>query len=216
LNILDLRKFNNFNIEKIIQVLAYIQKRIDCRNKLKLIKLLFFADRINLRKGYGFISFDIYYALKNGPAASKTLNIINKYEDYLDMTPDNIKLYDKIQIINKNDRIIEETKTSYISEVEMSALDEVCKIFGRFTVDELIEITHDYPEWKRYEESFNAGITDSELIVVGDFFENPDVKKSPAFTKYFNGIDPLYTDPGLLSILKEVYLESEVIKLAYR
>jgi hypothetical protein len=56
----NLRKFDGFNIEKIIQVLAYIQKRIDCRDKLKLIKLLFFADRTHLRKGFGLISSDIY------------------------------------------------------------------------------------------------------------------------------------------------------------
>jgi hypothetical protein len=30
---MNFRKYNSFNIEKIIQVLAYIQKRINCRNK---------------------------------------------------------------------------------------------------------------------------------------------------------------------------------------
>jgi uncharacterized phage-associated protein len=198
----DLRKFSSFNVEKIIQVLAYIQRRINCRDKLKLIKLLFFADRMNLRKGYGFISLDIYYALKNGPTASKTLNIINKYEDYLDMTPDNIKPYDKIKIINKNDRIIEEAKTSYISKMEISVLDEICETFGRFTIDELIEITHDYSEWKRYEHLFNSGITDSELIVVEDFFKNHDPNKSTSFNKYFNGVDPLYIKPDLGIVYK--------------
>jgi uncharacterized phage-associated protein len=213
---MDLGKFNSFNIEKIIQVLAYIQQKADCRNKLKLIKLLFFADRINLRKGYGFISLDIYYALKNGPAASKTLNIINKYEDYLVMTADNIKFYDKIKIINTTDRIIDETKTDCISEMELAFIDEVCATFGRFTVDELIEITHDYPEWKRYEYLFDTVSTDSELIVIEDFFENPDVNASTSFGKYFNGVDPLYIESDLLSIAKEAYRENEAVKLAYR
>jgi uncharacterized phage-associated protein len=213
---LNLRKFNTFNIEKIIQVLAYIQKRIDCTDKLKLIKLLFFADRMHLRKYLAFISFDIYYALRNGPAASKTLNVINRYEDFLDTTPENIKFLDKIKIIDKDNRIIKESNTNYMSKVEMSVLDAICEIFGNFSTNELIELTHDYPEWKRYEALFNAGTNDGELIVLDDFFENPDTEKSPALKKYFNGNDPLYSDPDFLMNAKEFYLDNEKMKIAYR
>jgi hypothetical protein len=45
----DLIKFQSFNIEKIIQALAYIQRKIKITDKLKLIKILFFADRLHLR-----------------------------------------------------------------------------------------------------------------------------------------------------------------------
>jgi uncharacterized phage-associated protein len=211
---LNLRKFNTFNIEKIIQVLAYIQRKLDCTDKLKLIKLLFFSDRIHLRNYLSFISFDIYYALRNGPAASKSLNVVNKYEDFIDK--ENLKLLEKIDILDKNNRIIKEKDTGYMSKVEMSVLDEACELFGNFSTSILIDITHDYPEWKRYKDLFEAGSNDGELIVIDDFFENIDVSNSPAILKYFNGIDPLYIAEDTLSDAKDIYLSNERLKSAYR
>jgi hypothetical protein len=215
---LDLSKFNRFNVEKIIQVLAYIQRQIksDAKDKLKLIKLLFFADRYHLRKYLSFISFDIYYALRNGPAASKTLNVINRYDDFLDISPEITALLNKVEIQDKNNRIIHENETNYLSKVEMVVLDYICKTFGNFTTTTLIELTHDYPEWKRYEHLFTNGFGDSELIIIDDFFENPIIDNSPALKTYFNGIDPLYMEKETLLDIKEIYSENERIKNAYR
>jgi uncharacterized phage-associated protein len=213
---MNLRKYNSFNIEKIIQVLAYIQKRIDCRDKLKLIKLLFFADRYHLRKYVSFISFDIYYALQNGPAASKTLNVINHYNELGSYSDDDLKLLKKIKIINNNDRMIKESNTDYMSKVEMDVIEHICDIFGKFDLSTLIEITHDYPEWKRYKNLFSNGACSSgELIIIDDFFENPDIKASPALLKYFDGKDPLYVERNTLLDVKEFYMENELIKNAY-
>jgi hypothetical protein len=44
---LDFNKYRSFNIEKIIQVFAYIQKYAGTQDKLEIIKYLFFADRLN-------------------------------------------------------------------------------------------------------------------------------------------------------------------------
>jgi uncharacterized phage-associated protein len=213
---MNLRKFNSFNLEKIIQVLAYIQKRIACRDKLKLIKLLFFADRHYLRKYMSFISFDIYYALRNGPAASKTLNVINHYNELSSYSSDDLKLLNKIEILNKNERIIKESATDYMSKAEMEVIDHICDIFGKFDLNVLIEITHDYPEWKRYKNLFyNEDYNSGELVVIDDFFENPNVEESPALLKYFGGKDPMYIDKDILMDVKEFYTENEMMKNAY-
>lgn len=204
-------RFSSFDIEKIVQVLAYIQRKTGCEDKLKLIKLLFFADRIHLRKYFSFISFDIYIALKNGPAASKTLDVINRNEDYfLDsgISPESLVFLDKIQIIDRNTRIITEENTGYMSKVEMRVLDSVCEIFGHFPTNALVEITHDYPEWKRYEDRFTSGSNSGEIILIDDFFKNPIIEDSPALQKYFNGTDPLYENKKRLNDAKNIYLEN--------
>jgi uncharacterized phage-associated protein len=211
-----LRRFNTFNIEKIIQVLAHIQRKIDCTDKLKLIKLLFFADRTHLRRYLSFISFDIYYALRNGPAASKTLNIINRYEDLVETT-ENLKLLEKIEIVDRNTRIINEKSTDFMSKVEMQVLDSVCEIFGNYSTDAIVDITHDYPEWKRYEELFKTGANGDcgELIILDDFFKNPDIADSQALKTYFNGVDPLYEEEDYLKDAKDIFLENERMKNGY-
>jgi hypothetical protein len=85
----DLRKYCEFNVKKIVQILGYLQRKTGISDKIVLIKLLFFADRLHLRRHFSLVSFDTYYALKNGPAASGTLNVLNKYNDYFDSSKQN-------------------------------------------------------------------------------------------------------------------------------
>jgi uncharacterized phage-associated protein len=214
---LDFRKYHYFDYEKTIQLLAYIQKKANTTDKLALIKLLFFADRMHLRRYSSLISHDVYYALKNGPAASKTLNILN-HSNYLesDVFKTKAKLLAKIQLINQSERIIKETATTCLTEEEKKVVDTIVDIFKDFQVNALIDITHDYPEWRRYEYLLNSGLTDGELVQMDDFFRNPYIPNSPALKKYFQGVDPLYEDEDFLEEMKEFYYEGESLRNAYR
>jgi uncharacterized phage-associated protein len=211
---LDLRKYQEFNIEKIIQVLAYIQRKANIFDKLALIKLLFFADRLHLRRYFSLISQDIYYALRNGPAASNALNVINKYEDYLDITNPMVSSFlKKIELVDTANRKIDENNVDLMSKNEVKTINFICEKFGTFTSDILVELTHDYPEWKRYETLFlQEELAFSAIIKIEDFFTNPDMDKSPALQKYFNGIDPLYEDLEYLNEVKSFYLTNKAIK----
>jgi hypothetical protein len=209
---LDLNKYQHFNIERVIQTLAYIQKVSGIENKFKLVLILFFADRFHLRRYFSFISHDdIYYALRNGPVAFKTLNVLNKFYDYFNYGNDILSLLDKIEI-RDNDRIIHESETGYLSEIEMDVINLTCGIFGRFYLYELMDIVQDYPEWKRHKDDLLNGKAQGKLIVIDDFFKNPDIEKSAALLKYFKGVDPLYEEEDYLESVKELYLENEKIK----
>jgi hypothetical protein len=159
----------------------------------------------------------VYYALRNGPAASKTLNVLN-HSNYLesDVFKTKAELLDKIELINTNERIINETSTTCLTKEEKDVVDYIVDIFGNFPLNSLIEITHDYPEWKRYEDILGSGLTDGELIQMDDFFENPDMSVSPALKKYFNGVDPLYEDEDYLEEARDYYYEGESLRNAYR
>lgn len=208
---MNLDKYYNFNIEKIIQVFGYLRNKHDVKDKLMLIKLLFFADRIHIRRHFSLISNDVYCPLKHGPVGSSSLDVLNKDSDYLgSYSDDDISLLNKIEIIGDS-RNIEESSTSYLSKNEMQILDEVVQIFGKFGPYDLSEISHDYPEWKRFQQYFEEGNylrRDKAFIKMEDFFTNPIIEESPALQKYF-GKDPLYEDLEYLDYAKSMYLGNE-------
>jgi hypothetical protein len=198
-----LNKYSHFNIEKIIQVLAYIQKKTGTQSKLELIKYLFLADRVNIRRHFSFISRDYYYALKLGPVASETLDVLDGHDEYLNYPDNELQLLDKIEATDNRTRIINETNTDLLSKNEMRSIDFVADTFKPSMP--LVELTHEYPEWKRYKVLFDTRQTSKIDIMIEDFFTNPDMNNSPYLTKHF-GRDPLYEDEMYLDEAKKFYL----------
>jgi len=203
---LMLNRYNFFNIEKAVQVFYYIQKHSYTKSKLELIKHLFFADRIHLRKHFSLISLDNYIALKFGPVASNSLDVLNKQADYLsNFSDDDKKFLDYIQQTGQFEWEIKEVPNDLLSSNEMQSIDKSISIFSGM---KLSDISHDYPEWKRYKNLFDMKLISSRPIKMDDFFKNPDISDSPAIQKYFGNTDPLYEDDDYLNEAKEFYLQS--------
>jgi hypothetical protein len=200
--------YSQFNVEKIIQTLAYIQRKTGTESKLDMIKYLFFADRVNIRRHFSFISKDYYYALKLGPVASETLDVLDKHEEYLNYPDDILQLLEKITIKDKRTRIINETNIDLLSKNEIKSIDFVTGIFKKDMP--LVDFTHEYPEWKRYEDLFKNKYASKIDIKIEDFFTNPDMNNSPLLLKYF-GKDPLYEDVDYLNEAKKFYLEEMAV-----
>ena len=199
-------KYNFLNIEKIVQVFFYIQKNTGADTKLNLIKLLFFADKIHLRKHFSFISLDNYIALKYGPVARISLDILNRQKEYLsNFSTNELKYLDNVQKINQSKRIIRQMPNDLLSKNEMNSIDKSINLFfGK----NLVDLSHDYPEWKRYKEPFEMQWVSSMPIVINDFFRNPDINNSPAIKKYFGDTDPLYEEEGFLEEAELFYMQS--------
>jgi hypothetical protein len=205
-NTSPLNRYYFLNIEKIVQIFFYIQNHAKTTSKLELIKYLFFADRINIRKHFSFISLDTYVALKYGPVASNSLDILNKSRDYIsNFTNNELKFLDKIKKVNNDKRIIDAIGNDLLSNNEKNSLDNAISLFqGK----PLVKLSHDYPEWKRYKELFEGHYISSKPIVIDDFFCNPNIQDSPAIRRYFGNKDPLYEDEEYLKEAKEFYLQS--------
>ena len=137
------------------------------------IKLIFFADRYHLRKYGRPVTGDEYYAMGNGPVASLVKDLAESrgrdYEDY--------KEY--------NDRYIThpyEDDYYYISaapldeeafsESDREALEFSWRTFGHLKRDQLIKITHAYPEWHKYEKILSSQRKRVAMSYL-DFFEDP-------------------------------------------
>jgi len=203
---LILNRYNFFSIEKTVQIFYYIQKHSRTTSKLELIKFLFFADRIHLRKYFSLISLDNYVALKYGPVASNSLDVLNNEIDYLsNFRDDELKFLKYVQQTGQTEWTIKEVPNDLLSNNEMQSIDKSINIFSGMY---LSDISHDYPEWKRYKNFFDMRLISSRPIKMDDFFKNPDINDSPAIQKYFGDNDPLYEDEEYLNEAKEFYLQS--------
>ena len=195
-----------FSVSKTLQVLSYIQQKSGCTDMLSLLKLCFFADRKMLRTFGIPILDDKYFALKYGPVCSQTKNILLQDFDFLYVTKaDEELIKSNVTIEGAHDMKIASLKDSSLSKAEKQVLDFVTDTFGKFSSHELVDITHDYPEWKRWEKNLSAS-NQSEPMDYEDFFKNP--VETPALDKYFDSKDPFEESSENLEIAKAMYLQN--------
>lgn len=188
----------------ILAALQYIQnKKVkESEYRITLLKHLFFADRFHLRR-YGIpLSNDNYFALKNGPVASYTANILEKNGDWVDIASlGALETLDSYRVrLNFNDII-----DSKLSASAKECLDLAADNFGDITRFNLCEITHEYPEWKKFEKDFQIVLSQSIPMKYKDFFDNPDFSTSVFLKKFFKK-DPYEEDPEVLNDLKAAYI----------
>jgi len=164
---------NGFSYKKATQSLAFFtQKEIDnTLDKLKALKLIYFADRYHLRKFGRTISNDEYYAMDYGPVASGTKDIL-EMSTFLDIHEnDYASKFLEPQKANKNIKAINQVDYSELSVSEIEALNFVWDKLGSKDNFYLVNLTHQYPEWKKHEEQLKRGITRIKMDLT-DFFDD--------------------------------------------
>lgn len=151
-------------------------------DKLKVIKLIWLADRYHLRKYGRPISNDYYYAMKLGPVASfaKDLTGFNVLEEaeskYL-----NEFLASGGKNVVKSEKAVD---TDVFSKTDIDALEKVYAEYGKFSAPKLVDYSHIFPEWKKFEKNLNSGISTREIMSYQDFFLNPTgVKEKNIFNE---------------------------------
>lgn len=141
----------------IIQALHYLLKTLGRADKIKLIKLLYLADKYHLIHYERTITNDDYYAMELGPVGTTVKDILSRssflsneekrYSDEL------IDFVDSTTFAPKDVSI----KYEMLSDSDKEALDFVLDRFGNKTQWELSEYTHKYPEWLQYRDLFSGG-----------------------------------------------------------
>ena len=165
------------NYEKAVQALNFFANKSQGRiNKMKAIKLIFFADRYHLRKYGRPIIGDRYVAMPYGPVASQakdlaesTVFLADCQRDYVDRflnrTDDNYVLVS-----------IADVDEDVFSDSDIEALEFAWNEFGRFDEFALKDITHAYPEWSRHEAGLQEPTCKSVPMAYEDFFADADPK----------------------------------------
>jgi uncharacterized phage-associated protein len=160
-----------FDHRKATQTLNYFAIKAGGKiKKLKVLKLIFLADRYHLRKYGRLITNDRYVAMKYGPVPSTVEDIakgnvnhvIKTYTlKYIRTTVNGIQ----IESINPVD-------SSFLSKTDIEALEFSWKNFGHFDRWSLSDFTHHYPEWRKHKKALDSG-SKVENINIKDFFEDP-------------------------------------------
>ena len=147
-------------------------------NKLKALKLVFFADRYHLRKFGRPVSECAYFAMSHGPVASEAKQIA---EDD-DRLPVPARSYARKFLQKKSDydyASIADVDKSVLSETDLEALQFAWRSFGHHTKYQLRDITHHYPEWKRHERALLHHGHRRVKMDYADFFAEPDSGYNP-------------------------------------
>ena len=176
----------------IYYLLGKIKKPAD---KMKIVKLMFLADKYHLLHYGRTITDDDFVALEHGPVGSMTLNVLNCKPDDFNISKEACRYISQhIEIIDNIKRSIGSIPPDFksLSESDKIALDFIIDNFGKMSTGLLREYTHKYPEWKQYESDFEQKQTQHENIDTEEMFSCLDG-------------DPLAVDTDLIEMSKDVF-----------
>lgn len=139
-----------FNERKVAQMAAYMLKRRGgTMSHLKLIKLLYLADRAAMNSYGAPISGDSYYSLRNGPILSRTLNLM---AGVIESEPQGWETWisDKAEHQVSLRQDFNFGDLDYLSPADIDILDNVWQEFGAMNRWQLVEYTHssNCAEWE--------------------------------------------------------------------
>jgi hypothetical protein len=190
---------NYQDFQKVTQAMTYIANRFTGKRltRIRLMKLLWAADRYHVRKYGRLVTNPNYVAMKLGPVHSTALNIADEagygepYDSYA-------RSY--LRKSQHENHSIQGPDTNKLSKSDIEALEFGLNHFAAVDRWELSKLTHDYPEWAKHEKW--AKVT-SVAIDPLDFFEDPD----PGVVQN----DPFALDSGHLEMSKERFTRSQSI-----
>ncbi len=150
-------------------------------NKMKAIKLIYFADRLHLRKYGRPIVGDAYFAMKLGPVGSRTKRVAE-----LDTMPEEALAYAKKYIKPADEKkqslvSLRPVDADLFSQTDLECLETVYAQFSDKDQFELAELSHRYPEWFKHEHALEAGKKRVPMDY-DDFFSDTE-KDDPLFAQ---------------------------------
>lgn len=163
-----------FDYKKATQAINYLTKREGGQiDKLKLIKLVYLADRYHLRRHGRPMVNDIYYAMPLGPVGSSAKDI-TEFSDFLDVEERGYAGKYIAHGAQDNTVVsIADVDTDEFSKSELEALDFAYNQFGMYPASTLVDVSHRYPEWDKFKIALQSKETTREPMSYTDFFNNP-------------------------------------------
>lgn len=159
----------------IIEAVCYTLEKIGGKaTKMKILKLIFLADKYHLVNYGRTVTGDEYFAMKDGPVGSTVKDVL-EFND-ISLSDDEYELaaqYFNIDSDNKTISIkqaIPSSELKSLSETDIEAMDHAVNNFGHLEAWQLRDLTHKYPEWKQYEDMFSKKAIKRERIRVDEMF----------------------------------------------
>jgi len=138
-----------FNERRVAQMAAYLLGRGKGRmNYLKLMKLLYLADRASMKRNGHPISGDRYVSMDHGPVLSQTFNLIKGAVQFAEQGW-NHWIADRADYDVSLKRKVHREALDELSEADLEVLGNVYSRFGKMDQWELVDYTHRYcREWE--------------------------------------------------------------------
>ena len=169
---------STFNYRKATQALNHFALKAGGKiNKMKALKLVYFADRYHLRKYGRLITNDDYIAMKNGAVPSSTRDILQKtkfigtqekdYANHFILTDG----YDLESKVPPDDNVF--------SQSDIEAMEFAWERFGHLGKYAIANLTHKYPEFIPHEKALELKPRSNFPMDINKFFgdPSPDVDK---------------------------------------
>jgi uncharacterized phage-associated protein len=158
----------------IVDALHYILSRVKNAGKIKLIKLIYLADKYHLLRYGRTVTNDDYYAMERGPVGTTVKDVLSLDKE---MLAKEYKYISRLIGMDGDSYIanpISHLQYDHLSDTDKEALDFVIEKFGKKTGAQLTTYTHKYPEWAQHEHLFKGNairrvrIEPEELLSVID------------------------------------------------
>ncbi len=198
----------DFDHKKATQALNFFaEKAGGAIDKLRVIKLIWLADRYHLRRYGRPIVNDVYFAMRLGPVGS---NVKDLAEDPAldEAEKDYLQKYLNCNATKHKIKSVKTVDKDILSDTDLEALERVQQEYGYLATPTLIQLSHDYPEWDKFKVALTSGSSTRESMSYADFFRNP--KKT---TRYKNIFDE---SAEVLELAEEVFKENYVIANFWR
>lgn len=136
---------------KLIQALVYIAhcQQTKTLENIKAYKLLWLADKYQLRNCGRTITGDTYYAMPYGLVPSDAKNLLEGQNTLLSNDSEYMGQYIK-ELPNKKYMALVAPDCNEFSDSDIEALDKVIDVYGAMTPKELSDFSHQSHEWKEY------------------------------------------------------------------
>lgn len=134
-----------FNFQKSLQAAGVLLKLGGGRTPyLKMLKLLYIADREMLAETAVPITGDRAFAMTNGPVLSQVYDFIKG------KTPRSIEWFQYIETHGCDAELKHDPGRGKLSKAEVEKLTEVSERYRDKDQWELSDLTHDFPEWTKH------------------------------------------------------------------
>lgn len=129
-----------FQPKKFVHAAAYLAARCPDMTKMKLFKLLFFADQAHLSSYGRPIIGDTYIKMKNGPVPSEAYDIVKRHAAH--------SLANKyLSVSDIHIGVRHPADVRELSESDIEVLDSIIRIHGKRSALELSDLSHRERAW---------------------------------------------------------------------
>src|SRR5436309_1054504 len=172
----------SFSHRKATQALNFFARKAGGRiNKMKALKLVYFADRYHLRKYGRPVVGDEYLAMTYGPVASGTKDLAEMSDFLGEEEAHYAKKFIQPSESGHAYRSVAGMDEKVFSQSDREALQFAWERFGRVEKYTLAQITHRYPDWKKHESALKSKVVTRVPMNYRDFLEDPEGNADPCF-----------------------------------